>query len=397
VRSIPLHRGTRLVPQLFLYNSWEEHGDASAAQNVRQLGRDYAGIVKEQYTGAAKNLFKTQNPEKIIPNLVSSGAKAQSTAESLLKNMSPSGKQTFADSLEREIYSQATKPDGTIDAVKARGILNKMGQTARTVLGDDRHSQLSTFLGDAASKQAETGQSVLTPAQVNSPERLVYDIVSNGPKAQTQVEGLMSKLSPTSQKVLRDSALREIYRQNTFPGSGDIDMAGAQRDYAALGDTAKTLFGPDHATNSQYLSAAAQEQAARTAAANKPSLISRMLTKGSRMVGAGVGASMAGPPGAAVGDLVAGSLFEQARSGAVRLGISPTERIILSPKAAAASRGLLTRFLAAKATGQTSAMVSAYNALAKQNGDNQTDSGDQNQPSSLTGGSLGSVMSGGRL
>jgi hypothetical protein len=175
-----------------LYNSWETHGDASAAKNVRQLGREYAGIVKEQYTGAAKNLFKTQNPEKIIPNLVSSGAKAQSTAESLLKNMSASGKQTFADSLEREIYNQATKADGTIDAVKARNTLNKMGQTAKTILGNDRHTQLSTFLGDAASKQAETGESVLTPAQVNSPERLVYDIVSNGPKAQTQVEGLMS-------------------------------------------------------------------------------------------------------------------------------------------------------------------------------------------------------------
>jgi hypothetical protein len=59
---------------------------------------------------------------------------------------------------------------------------------------------------------------------------------------------------------------------------------------------------------------------------------------GSRMTGAGVGAYLAGPPGAAVGDLVAGSLFEQSRSGAVRLGISPTERIILSPKGAAASR-----------------------------------------------------------
>jgi hypothetical protein len=245
--------------------------------------------------------------------------------------------------------------------------------------------------------QAETGESVITPAQVNSPERLVYDIVGGGPKAQTQVEGLMSKRSPTSQKVLRDSALREIYRQNTFPNA-DIDMAGAQRDYSALGDTAKSLFGPDHDANSQFLSAAAQEQVARTAAANKPSLISRALNKGSRMTGAGVGAYMAGPPGAAVGDLIAGSLFEQARSGAVRLGISPTERIILSPNAAAASRSLLTRFLRAKATGQTAALTAAYNALAKQNGDNQNDSGDQNQPSSSTGGSpIGSILAGGGL
>lgn len=119
------------------------------------------------------------------------------------------------------------------------------------------------------------GQSVLTPAQVNSPERLVYDIVSGGPKAQTQVEGLMSKLIPESQKVLRDSALRELYRQNTFP-NGDIDMAGAQRDYASLGDTAKSLFGPDHDTNAQFLDAGAKEQAAKAALANKPSLLSRV-------------------------------------------------------------------------------------------------------------------------
>jgi hypothetical protein len=380
-----------------LYNTWEEHGDAAAAQNVRQLGREYANIVKEQYQGAAKNLFKTQNPEKIIPNLVTTGAKAESTAQSLLKNMSASGKQTFADSLEREIYNRATKGDGSIDAVRGRDTLNKMGNTAKLILGDDRHSQLSTFLSDAGSKQGETGESVITPAQVNSPERLVYDIVSGGPKSQSTVEGLMSKLSPTSQKVLRDSALREIYRQNTFPNA-DIDMAGAQRDYSALGDTAKSLFGPDHAANSEFLSAAAQEQAARTTAANKPSLFSKGIKKATRMAGAGFGAYVGGPPGAAVGDILADSLFENGRSGAVRIGISPTDRIVLSPAAAAANRSLLTRFLRAKATGQTAAMTAAYNAIAKQNGDNQNDSGDQNQPSSSTGGSpIGSILAGGRL
>jgi hypothetical protein len=195
--------------------------------------------------------------------------------------------------------------------------------------------------------------------------------------------------------VLRDSALREIYRQNTFP-NGDIDMADAQRDYNALGDTAKSLFGPDHDTNSQYLSAAAQEQAAKTAATNKPSFISRATNRLSRMTGAGVGAYLGGPYGAAAGDMVAGSLFEQARSGAVRIGISPTERIILSPKAAAASRSLLTQFLKTKATGQAAAMTAAYNALAKRTGDTQSDTSDQPSPSN--GGSLGSsVMSGGGL
>jgi hypothetical protein len=116
------------------------------------------------------------------------------------------------------------------------------------------------------------------------------------------------------------------------------------------------------------------------------------------MAGAGVGAYVGGPPGAAVGDILADSLFENGRSGAVRIGISPTDRIVLSPAAAAANRSLLTRFLRAKTTGQTAAMTAAYNAIAKQNGENQNDSGDQNQPSSSTGGSpIGSILAGGRL
>jgi hypothetical protein len=208
--------------------------------------------------------------------------------------------------------------------------------------------------------------------------------------------------------------LREIYRQNTFP-NGDIDMAGAQRDYAALGDTAKSLFGPDHATNSQFLDAAAQEQTAKTTATNKPSLISRATNKLSRMTGAEVGAYLGGPYGAAAGDMVAGSLFEQARSGAVRIGISPIDRIVLSPAAAAANRSLLTRFLRAKTTGQTAAMTAAFNALAKQNGDKQNESDNQaqspgpdetpknmpttgnRQSGSSMGGSLGTILSGGGL
>ena len=96
------------------------------------------------------------------------------------------------------------------------------------------------------------------------------------------------------------------------------------------------------------------------------------------MAGAGAGAIAGGPVGAIAGEAVADALFQQGRSGAVKIGISPTERIVLSPAGASANRGLLTRFLKAKATGQTAAMVSAFNALAKQNGENQNDSGDQN-------------------
>jgi hypothetical protein len=95
---------------------------------------------------------------------------------------------------------------------------------------------------------------------------------------------------------------------------------------------------------------------------------------------------------------VADSLFENGKSGSVKIGISPTEKIVFSPKAAAASRSLLTQFLKAKATGQAAALTAEYNAIAKQTGDNQADSGDQNQPSSSPGGSLiGSILAGGGL
>jgi hypothetical protein len=76
--------------------------------------------------------------------------------------------------------------------------------------------------------------------------------------------------------------------------------------------------------------------------------------------------------------------------------------VTVSPAAAVANRNLLTRFLKAKTTGQSAALTSAYNAIARQNGDNQNDSGDQprpenGQPSSSSGGRLGAILSGGSL
>jgi hypothetical protein len=46
---------------------------------------------------------------------------------------------------------------------------------------------------------------------------------------------------------------------------------------------------------------------------------------------AGAGAIAGGPVGAIAGEAVADALFQQSRSGAVKIGISPTERIVLSP------------------------------------------------------------------
>ena len=74
------------------------------------------------------------------------------------------------------------------------------------------------------------------------------------------------------------------------------------------------------------------------------------------------GAKAAGPMGA--GAMAEGADFVLGESGAVKIGISPTERIVLSPAQAAAARPALTRFLKAKAAGNAVAMTAAYNALA---------------------------------
>jgi len=270
-----------------LYDMYEQHGDAVAAQSVRDLGREYAKIVDDQTSGPARTMLKNASPEKIVSTIVSNAAKSQSAVESLMRNMSDEG-----------------------------------------------------------------------------------------------------------QAKLRDSVLKEIYRKNTLP-DGRIDMAKAQKTFIGMGDAGKTLFGDSHAETSKFLDAAAREQAVKTAATNKPSLSSRATNKLSRMTGAGVGAYAGGPAGAAVGDILAGSLFELGRSGAVKVGISPTERVVLSPAAVSANRGLLTRFLKAKATGQTAAAVAAYNALKDGGYQPSTEHG---QPSASSGGSpIGAILAGGKL
>jgi hypothetical protein len=183
---------------------YEQHGDAAAAQSVRDFGREYAKIVDDQTSGPARTMLKNASPEKIVATVVSNGAKSQSAVESLMRNMS------------------------------------------------------------------EVGQA-----------------------------------------TLRDSVLKEIYRKSALP-DGTIDMAKAQKAFSGMGDAGETLFGDSHADTSKFFDAAAREQAAKTAAANKPSLSSKLTNKAARMVGAGTGAVAGGPPGAMIGDLVADSLSSRA-------------------------------------------------------------------------------------
>jgi hypothetical protein len=284
-----------------LYDMYEQHGDAAAAQSVRNLGREYAKIVDDQTSGPAKAMLRNASPEKIVSTIVSGAAKSQSAVESLMRNMSEDG-----------------------------------------------------------------------------------------------------------QVTLRDSVLNEIYRKNTLP-DGTIDMAKAQKAFNGMGDSARALFGDSHANTSKFLDAAAKEFASRNAPV-EASIAQKATKAGVRAIGAGGGAlvgSTVGPVGTAAGAVAGGevgskfadSFFQQGTSGAVKIGISPTERIVLSPAAASANRGLLTQFLKARATGQTSKIVSAYNSLKNGSDQPSTENGQTDQPAARnpqksSGGSLGSVLSG---
>jgi len=52
-----------------LYDMYEQHGDAAAAQSVRDLGREYAKIVNDQTSGTARTMFKNASPEKIVSTI----------------------------------------------------------------------------------------------------------------------------------------------------------------------------------------------------------------------------------------------------------------------------------------------------------------------------------------
>lgn len=207
-----------------------------------------------------------------------------------------------------------------------------------------------------------------------SPEKIVSSIVSGGAKSQSAVESLMRNIStPEGKAVLRDSVDREIWRKNTLP-DGTIDMAAARKDFYKLGDTAKSLYGDDIKSRSEFYDAAAKEQASRIEKATKTSVGTQIGKKIAKAAGTGIGAvlgSPAGPVGEIAGAIgggtvvsdIADAYFNQGKSGAVKIGISPSEQIVLSPAEAVAKRAGITKFLKAKATKNGAAMTAAYSAL----------------------------------
>jgi hypothetical protein len=348
-----------------LYDAYEAHGDPAAAQALRDASKEYAKTVSEQTFGPAKAIFKNSSPEKIVSNIVSGGTKAQSAVESVLRNGGNDSQTALRDGVKQEILRRATKADGTIDAGKASTSLANMGETGKLIFGDE-HKSFSTMLNEAA-KAGRPVESVFSPKQTENPERIVYDLVNGGPAAQTTAETYMKRLSSTNQAVLRDSALKEVYRQNTLP-DGTIDMTKARKAVYGMGDTAKTLWGNNLKNTTDFLDAAAKEQESRIAKATKPTIAQKMTPRLSRAAGAGIGATVGGVPGAIVGEVTGGELGEAlvGKSGAVKIGISPTEKITMSPAQVSSNLPAITKFFKAKAQGNAAAMAGAYSSISGQ-------------------------------
>lgn len=344
-----------------IYDAFEKHGDPVAARNLRNLSKQYATITDDQFHGPAKSLFRTQKPEQIVSSIVSGGAKSESALDSLMNNSTPKGAATLRDSVQQEIYRQATGSDGNVDASKALSKLQRMGNTGQKLFGS-KYQELQTMLADAAKKQAagEETPSIFSKAQLENPEKIVHDIVSQGATQQSFAENIMKRLPEAEKKTFADSVDAEIRRQ-TMADDGNIDGIKARKKFYSMSDTAKAVFGDSYQERKQYYDALSKA----TEAKNKAPLAARIGQKISTGTGALLG-SKAGPLGAAAGAEVGSEVgdFLVGKSGAVKIGISPTERIVLSPAEAAAKRPMITKFLKAKAAGNLAGVTAAYNALA---------------------------------
>jgi hypothetical protein len=208
--------------------------------------------------------------------------------------------------------------------------------------------------------------------KTNKPETIVSGIIKNGANAQSGVEALAKNMSPESMDILRQSVTKDLYRRSTLP-NGDIDMMAVQNRLASLGDTAKALYGDTYADVKALIDTAAEIQKA------KPDPSQRFIRKGiakagksaSTLLGAGIGAKVGMPgagaiAGSVVGEDVANEILNFGKSGAVKIGISPSESIVLTPKQTmrAGMGKLIAKFANAQKYGKpTAAIVTAINSL----------------------------------
>jgi hypothetical protein len=385
----------------------------SEAQAVRDAAGKKVGAAKE---AVSKSLPPTENPiflekgklatasKEVLKDTADAdqlaGAKdpdmadARAMADHLSKGKNAAGEDLSLDTEKIESMKRAFNQK--IDALTAKAQAGGNATALRHIKNlksaymDDVYDAYEKY-GDpkaaqdlrATSKEYANivGDQTSGPARAmfknQSPEKIVSTIVNSGARSQSAVESLVRNMSKDGQAVLRDSVLKNIYEKNTLP-DGTIDMVKARKNFYSLGDTAKVLYSGDLKPITDFLDAASKEQMARAAKAAKPSATSKVIGKISKATAAGVGAgvgSVAGTPGsiagAVVGSEAADAIFQNGKSGAVKIGISPTEKITLSPSQASANRPLITKFLKAKATGNSSAIASAYNALAVRKPDNQ--------------------------
>lgn len=303
-------------------------------------------------------------------------------ADHLSKGENAKGEPLSADPTQADAIKRAF--DQKIDALQTKVATGgnatalKHLQSLKSAFSDDLYDAYEKY-GDpdaaqklrAASKDyAQTvADQTSGPAKSifrnKSPEKIVDGIVSGGAKSQSAVESIVRNTSEEGKATLRDSVLKRLYDKSSSP-DGTLDMIKARKQLYAMGDTAKVLFGDKLKETTDFLDAASKRQQDLIDKASKTSAGKKIASRITRIAGAGTGALVAGVPGAVVGEVAADaandSLFQNGRSGAVKIGISPTERIVLSPAEASAKRPLITKFLKAKTVADR---ASAYAAITK--------------------------------
>ena len=208
--------------------------------------------------------------------------------------------------------------------------------------------------------------------KTNKPETIVSGIIKNGANAQSGVEALAKNMSPESMDILRQSVTKDLYRRSTLP-NGDIDMMAVQNRLASLGETRKALSGDTYDDVKALIDTAAEIQK------GKPDSSQGFIRKGiakagksaSTLLGAGIGAKVGMPgagaiAGSVVGEDVANEILNFGKSGAIKMGFSPTESIVLTPKQTirAGMGRLIAKFANAQKFGKpTAAIVAAINSL----------------------------------
>jgi hypothetical protein len=157
-----------------------------------------------------------------------------------------------------------------------------------------------------------------------------------------------------------------------------VSGQAVQAQFNKLGDTAKSLYGDSYEDTKSLINTAAEMQK------NKPTdtegglvrrgLVRRGLAKTAKtvttLVGGAVGSKIGAPgkgamAGGLAGDKISDLILNFGKSGAVKIGISPTESIFLSPKQVQ-TRGM-GRLIAKLASKPTLLIVAAVKSLAATN------------------------------